>query len=161
MLKNQSKDQISKNCFLIGCHSNWIKFYELIRLEKLNFKVAFSLLYLKSSLEFPFLKKFLWIVQKRLDRTTVFTDYKIDSRQFDNHNLWTVHRKFSQKTKTNSKFLRIFYLAHVIKQPIFRIPNLEYLKQNFCFDFLMILRTHFEASLKFRKKYKKLRDFNI
>ena len=27
------------------------------------------------------------------------------------------------------------YLAHVIEQPIFRIPNLKYLQQNFCFDF--------------------------
>ena len=27
------------------------------------------------------------------------------------------------------------YLAHVIEQPIFRIPNLEYLQQNICFDF--------------------------
>ena len=27
------------------------------------------------------------------------------------------------------------YLAHVIEQPIFRIPNLEYLQRNFCFDF--------------------------
>ena len=43
------------------------------------------------------------------------------------------------------------YLAHVIEQPIFPVPNLEYLQQNFCFDCLMILRTHFEASLRFRK----------
>ena len=27
------------------------------------------------------------------------------------------------------------YLAHVNEQPIFRIPNLEYLQRNFCFDF--------------------------
>ena len=27
----------------------------------------------------------------------------------------------------------------------------NYLQRNFCFDFLMILRTHFEASLRFRK----------
>ena len=43
------------------------------------------------------------------------------------------------------------YLAHVIEQPIFQIPNLEYLQRNFCFDFLMILGTYFEASLRFRK----------
>ena len=28
-----------------------------------------------------------------------------------------------------------FYLTHVIEQPIFQIPNLKYLQQNFCFDF--------------------------
>ena len=28
-----------------------------------------------------------------------------------------------------------FGLAHVMEQPIFRIPNLEYLQLNFCFDF--------------------------
>jgi len=28
-----------------------------------------------------------------------------------------------------------FYLAHIIEQPIFWIPNLEYLQWNFCFDF--------------------------
>ena len=27
------------------------------------------------------------------------------------------------------------YLAHVIEQPNFRIPNPQYLQQNFCFDF--------------------------
>ena len=27
------------------------------------------------------------------------------------------------------------YFAHVIEQPIIRIPNLEYLQQNFCSDF--------------------------
>ena len=27
------------------------------------------------------------------------------------------------------------YLAHVIKQPNFQIPNPQYLQQNFCFDF--------------------------
>ena len=49
-------------------------------------------------------------------------------------------------------FFNIYYLAHVIEQPIFRIPNLDYLQRNFCFDFfLMIVRTHFEASLRFRK----------
>ena len=53
------------------------------------------------------------------------------------------------------------YLAHVIEQPDFRIPNPKYLQRNFCFDFLMILRTHFEASLRFRKNWKKLRDFNL
>ena len=39
-----------------------------------------------------------------------------------------------------SKFLTIFlfqniYLAHVIEQPNFRIPNPQYLQRNFCFDF--------------------------
>ena len=29
----------------------------------------------------------------------------------------------------------IFYLAHVIEQPNLRIPNPQYLKLNFCFDF--------------------------
>ena len=28
------------------------------------------------------------------------------------------------------------YLAHVITQPMYSIPNLEYLQRNFCFDFL-------------------------
>ena len=27
------------------------------------------------------------------------------------------------------------YLAHVIEQPNFRIPNPQYLQRNFCFDF--------------------------
>ena len=27
------------------------------------------------------------------------------------------------------------YLAHAIEQPIFRVPNLEYLQRDFCFDF--------------------------
>ena len=27
------------------------------------------------------------------------------------------------------------YLAHVIEQPIFLIPNLKYLQRNLCFDF--------------------------
>ena len=27
------------------------------------------------------------------------------------------------------------YLAHIIEHPIFRIPNIEYLQRNFCFDF--------------------------
>ena len=27
------------------------------------------------------------------------------------------------------------YLVHVIKQPIFRIPNPQFLQLNFCFDF--------------------------
>ena len=27
------------------------------------------------------------------------------------------------------------YLAHVIEQPNFRIPNPQYLPRNFCFDF--------------------------
>ena len=30
---------------------------------------------------------------------------------------------------------RAYYLAHVLEQPIFWIPNLEYLQRNFCFDF--------------------------
>ena len=34
------------------------------------------------------------------------------------------------------KSIVLMYLfAHVIEQPIFRIPNLKYLQQNFCFDF--------------------------
>ena len=32
-------------------------------------------------------------------------------------------------------FIAKQYLAHVIEQPIFRIPNLKYLKLNFRFDF--------------------------
>ena len=28
-----------------------------------------------------------------------------------------------------------FYLAHIIEQPNFRIPNPQYLQRNFCFDF--------------------------
>ena len=44
------------------------------------------------------------------------------------------------------------YLAHVIEQPNFRIPNPQYLQQIFfVLIFLMILRTHFEASLRSRK----------
>ena len=34
------------------------------------------------------------------------------------------------------------YLAHVIEQPNLRIPKPQYLQLNFCFDLLMILRTH-------------------
>ena len=47
---------------------------------------------------------------------------------------------------------RHVYLAHVIEQPIseFRIPNIYH--EIFVLIFLMILRTHFEASLRFRKK---------
>ena len=41
-----------------------------------------------------------------------------------------------QGTFTPLVILRLdLYLAHVIEQPIFRIPNLKYLKRNFCFDF--------------------------
>ena len=29
----------------------------------------------------------------------------------------------------------LYGLAHVIEQPIFRIPNLEFLQHNICFDF--------------------------
>ena len=31
--------------------------------------------------------------------------------------------------------LTFLYLAHVIEQPNFRIPNPQYLQRNFCFDF--------------------------
>ena len=41
----------------------------------------------------------------------------------------------------------------------FRIPNIYNLI--FVLIFLMILRTHFEASLRFRKNQKRLRDFNL
>ena len=41
----------------------------------------------------------------------------------------------------------------------FRIPNIY--NEIFVLIFLMILRTHFEASLRFRKNQKRLRDFNI
>ena len=53
------------------------------------------------------------------------------------------------------------YLVHVIEQPNLRIPNPQYLQLIFILIFLMILRTHFEASLKFRKNQKRLRDFNL
>ena len=36
---------------------------------------------------------------------------------------------------TNGVGPNFLYLTHVIEQPIFLIPNLEYLQQNFCFDF--------------------------
>ena len=29
----------------------------------------------------------------------------------------------------------LYGLAHVIEQPVFRIPNLEFLQRNICFDF--------------------------
>ena len=51
----------------------------------------------------------------------------------------------------NKGLILDFYLAHVIKQPNLQIPNPQYLQLNFCFDFLMILKTHFEASLRFRR----------
>ena len=41
----------------------------------------------------------------------------------------------------------------------FRISNIY--NKIFVLIFLMILRTHFEASLRFRKNYKRLHDFNI
>ena len=41
----------------------------------------------------------------------------------------------------------------------FRISNIN--NELFVLIFLMILRTHFEASLRFRKNQKRLRDFNI
>ena len=80
-----------------------------------------------------------------------------------------VHHTFSRILKLiyenlqkNHKILFVyFYLAHVIEQPIFRIPNLEYLQRNFCFDFLMILRTQFEASLRFKRIRKGWVIFNI
>ena len=37
----------------------------------------------------------------------------------------------SQTPISNYYQIMILYLAHVIEQPIFRIPNLEYLQQNF------------------------------
>ena len=40
----------------------------------------------------------------------------------------------------NKGLILDFYLAHVIKQPNFRIPNPQYLQRNFRFDLLMILR---------------------
>ena len=39
-----------------------------------------------------------------------------------------------------------YYLAHVIKQPNFRIPNPQYLQRNFCFDFFN------DSENRFRKK---------
>ena len=47
--------------------------------------------------------------------------------------------------------IRHIYLAHVIEQPNFRIPNPRYLQKKIVLIFLMILRTHFKASLRFRK----------
>ena len=35
----------------------------------------------------------------------------------------------------NRQKVAIVYLAHVIEQPNFRIPNPQYLQRNFCFDF--------------------------
>ena len=37
-------------------------------------------------------------------------------------------------TEFDKKF-QIEYLAHVIEQRNFRIPNPQYLQRNFCFDF--------------------------
>ena len=46
----------------------------------------------------------------------------------------SVHSQNGLGTEAFLKFSQI-YLTQVIKQPIFQIPNLEYLQQNFCFDF--------------------------
>ena len=42
---------------------------------------------------------------------------------------------FSRKNQLRIPNFLDFYLAHVIEQPIFRIPNLKYSQLNFCFDF--------------------------
>ena len=71
---------------------------------------------------------------------------------------------FDYKIMFPNIFLTSIYLTHVIEQPIFRIPNIwfvyffidffpnpQYLQRNLFWFFLMILRTHFEASLRFKK----------
>ena len=55
-----------------------------------------------------------------------------------------------EKGQAHDMFSRIFRI---------RIPNIY--NKNFVLIFLAILRTHFEASLRFRKNQKRLRDFNI
>ena len=52
-----------------------------------------------------------------------------------------IHIYFHQISKVRPEIIFynydnvFFYLAHVIEQPNFRIPNPQYLQQNFCFDF--------------------------
>ena len=38
-------------------------------------------------------------------------------------------------TMQSPSSVRTLYLAHVIEQPNFRIPNPQYLQRNFCYDF--------------------------
>ena len=59
------------------------------------------------------------------------------------HRISLFFHKRKEKTVQNSRLgfqvsswqICDMYLAHVIEQPIFRIPILEYLQRNFCFDF--------------------------
>ena len=50
--------------------------------------------------------------------------------------LYTFQHKIN-KFGVNSNFGLFYdnYLAHVIEQPNFRIPNPQYLQRNFCYDF--------------------------
>ena len=41
----------------------------------------------------------------------------------------------SMKTPSFCEKFGVQYLAHVIEQPNFRIPNPQYLQQKFCFDY--------------------------
>ena len=52
----------------------------------------------------------------------------------NSHSIWSAVDPTSNSETKNTNF-HLEYPAHVIEQPIFQIPNLEYLQRNFCFDF--------------------------
>ena len=52
---------------------------------------------------------------------------------FDSKTGIFVKREETEDHADQGKNFRIIYLAHVIEQPIFRIPNLEYLQQKFVY----------------------------
>ena len=81
-----------------------------------------------------FLNKHNWLTEKLfrncehlISSSHVFTIY------------FTNIYQFSEVKKEYKSFLSFEnqnqYLAHVIEQPNLRIPNPQYLQQNFCFDF--------------------------
>ena len=46
-----------------------------------------------------------------------------------------IDTQFKVDSKGWSQYKQEIYLAHVIEQPNFRIPNPQYLQRNFCSDF--------------------------